>query len=264
MPARAPELEESIYNLIPAPASTAAKAALYHSKHPYSTPPTASTFGASIATATLVTNSGGEYSNPAKVHAHIKPFAEFGPKQLHTSDPAAFTSAHTHPALPAPGAHAYTDRRKPPVDTAALPLKSRPTRNFIGENTSKAVSSSPPPPPAASPPRYALKPDYGQVPAYLAEVKTAVAEEKELIASLTSPAPVSRAELLKEDERVALLHGLKVRWEALMKDYQVLTHMSSHTLSMGNLKRKEELERRLNDTEKAIKKIDKHFVLIAQ
>ena len=265
MPARS-AADESIYDLIPAPPASTRKAALYHSRHPYSTPPTASTFGASIATATLITNSGGDYSNPAKVHAHIKAFAEFGPKALHTADPAGFMDAHSkHPALPSPTKAPYTDRRKPPLDTAAIPLTSKSARNFIAENTSKAVASSPPTPAPTAPPRYRLKAEYGQVPAYLSEVRAAVAEEKEMVERLVQPPAVSRAELLGEEERRELVQGLKGRWEELMRDYQVLTHMSSHTLSMGNLKRKEELERKLSDTEKAIKKIDdKPFVLIAQ
>ena len=263
MPARA-AAEESIFDLIPAPPSSTRKVPLYHSRHPHSTPPTASTFGASIATATLITNSGGDYSNPAKVHQHIKAFAQFGPKTSHTANPTSFISAHSqHPPLPSPSRAPYTDRRKPALDTQPIPLTSKPSRNFIAENTSKAVASQPPVQ-GEGEVRYVTKAEYGRVPGYLEEVKAAVGEEKEMVERMLRPQVQARAEMLGEEERVELVTGLKGRWECLMRDYQVLTHMSSHTLSMGNLKRKEELERKLSDTEKAIKKLDKTFVLITQ
>ena len=87
-----------------------------------------------------------------------------------------------------------------------------------------------------------------------------------MIASLVSAGrQVRSGQLLSDDEKSERWwQGLKQRWEELMGQYQVLTHMTSNTLSMGSLKRKEELERKLSDTEKAIKKIDKPYVLIVQ
>jgi hypothetical protein len=274
MPTRIPD--ESIYNLLPAAAPASSKAALYRSRHPHSTPPTASTFGASIATACLVTNSGGDYDCPAKVHRHVRDFAQFGPKQPHSAEPAAFVAAHTHPELPTPERYAYTDRRKPALDTTAGLSASLPSsfssssssssqRNFIAENTSRAVALTPPAAPEG-PRRYRLKEDYGRVPEYLETVKAAVAEEKEMIASAVRPDADRQqgGQLLADAERCSLLDGLKRRWEELMSQYQVLTHMTSNTLSMGNLKRKEELERKITEVEKAIKKLDKTFVVIMQ
>ena len=144
----------------------------------------------------------------------------------------------------------------------------RKERNFIAENTSRAVQSSPTSATATAttlaPLSYRTKADYGQVPAYLETVKAAVAEEKEMVAALTQPAVSARGQLLSDDERTEVVGGLKQRWEELMGQYQVLTHMTSNTLSMGNLKRKEELERKLADVEKAIRKMDKQHVMVLQ
>ena len=90
--------EESIYNLLPASTSASTAAApLYQSKHPHSTPPTASTFGASIATASAVTNCGGNYHSPALTHEFKKDFAQFGPKDSVRPSPRRLPSrAHSH------------------------------------------------------------------------------------------------------------------------------------------------------------------------
>ena len=267
MPARA--AEESIYNLLPTSTSTSAvPTPLYHSKHPHSTPPTASTFGASIATAAVVTNCGGDYHSPALTHQFKKEYAQFGPKESARPNPTDFQSAHTHTELTAVQRYEYDGRRKAPLDTKGVARGDRRERNFIAENTTKAVKSTPNT--AASttsslaPFNYRTKPEYGQVPAYLDTVKAAVEEEKEMIASLTQLAVSARGQLLSEVERVEVVTGLKQRWEELMAQYQVLTHMTSNTLSMGNLKRKEELERKLSEVEKAIRKMDKQHVMVLQ
>ena len=265
MPVRA--ADESIYNLLPASTSASATASpLYQSKHPHSTPPTASTFGASIATATVVTNCGGNYHSPALTHDFKKQYAQFGPKDSARPVPADFQAAHTHSTLRDVQKYEYEGRRKAALDTKGQAKHDRKERNFIAENTTKAVNSAPNTATAASlgPFSYRTKPDYGQVPAYLDTVKAAVEEEKEMIASLTQPAVSARGQLLSESERVGVLTGLKQRWEELMGQYQVLTHMTSNTLSMGNLKRKEELERKLSDVEKAIRKMDKQHVMVLQ
>ena len=265
MPARA--ADESIYNLLPASTSASAAATpLYHSKHPHSTPPTASTFGASIATATAVTNCGGNYLSPALTHQYKKEFAQFGPKDSVRPVPVDFLSAHTHSELPEAGRYAYDVRRKAPLNTKGVARADRKERNFIAENTTKAVQSAPNTATSTSlaPMSYRMKSDYGQVPAYLETVKAAVEEEKEMIASMTQPAVSARGQLLSDEERGQVVGGLKQRWEELMGQYQVLTHMTSNTLSMGNLKRKEELERKLSEVEKAIKKMDKQHVMVLQ
>ena len=88
-----------------------------------------------------------------------------------------------------------------------------------------------------------MKPDYGQVPQYLGQVKQQIQEEYEMLDGMTRQqemqqedmqVPSSTAwacmvqerffwQLLAEEERLAMLGGLKANWEKINKEYQSLS-----------------------------------------
>lgn len=88
--------EESIYKLIPAAPPVTVKSAKYQSKYPHDTAPTASTFGASIASQIPVTNVGGEYDAPFTLHPVKKTAANIGFLKTDKPNPKAFTKKHAH------------------------------------------------------------------------------------------------------------------------------------------------------------------------
>lgn len=251
---------------------------LYRSAHPHSTPPTASTFGASIATTVPVTNVGGEYDTPAKVHPFVKDFAEFGPKSAAKPDPLGFVAAHSGEKAKLAGKAEKTQhqkvQRKPSLDTRlkdagslSLSSSSPSSRNFIAENTTRAVNMKAKRPDSKEM-DYLQKDDFGKVPTYLNEVKEQVETERiavqQAYARANGQHNATTLSVLKPEDQQGLLLKLKVRWEETMKNYQLLTHMNANNLTIGNLKRKEQLEQQLQEIELAIAKIDHAVVLIRQ
>jgi len=64
-------------------------------------PPTASTFGASLAAQSLVTNLAGDYESMPRAHREKSATGILGPKVEHYSDPTSFIKkGQQHPPLP--------------------------------------------------------------------------------------------------------------------------------------------------------------------
>lgn len=113
-------------------------------------------------------------------------------------------------------------------------------------------------------PDYLHKEDYGRVPAYLAEVKAEIEEERELIEKMIAErdAPASSegeavARELSEDERAELLAALKAKWDLVNQRYQKMTHqaISSAKSTIGQVRLKETCERELDQLEKDIERL---------
>merc|ERR1719158_1008502 len=99
---------------------------------------------------------------------------------------------------------------------------------------------------------YLHKQDYGQVPQYLKRIKGDIQEEQEWN---------SQVRLLTEEEKGALVAGLKAKWEKVNTDYQATTHITKLD-TMGKVRRKEQYEALLTQIEKDIEKFHKRAVLV--
>lgn len=268
--------EESIYNLIPQPTVAATRPSLYRSRYPHDTPPTASTFGSAVATTVRTTNLAGGYDTKQGTHRHKQEGASFGPKNTHTSDPRSFQPASSHPALPQPTRFEYTRRTKAPLQTRHEPSSAvvaarkqaahkSATKNFISENALAVIMAD-----ARRPVRQEgsfVREDFGRTPAYLAKVKAEVAAEKEYIRQVMEAQAAeehkyqAKTVLLPEEERLTLLTQLKIKWEAVNKQYQTITHMTELDTA-GKVRRKEQYENELQEIEKSIEKLSKPQVFV--
>jgi len=276
--------DESIYNLIPQPKAVAERSAMHRSKYPADTPPTASTFGISTASTSLVTNLAGEYECASRVHRHKQPHAHFGPKNLHYSDVTSYLKKQTQPTLPEPQPFRYTTRTKPLLDTKPVTSTAtatsngstttastttspgKTTKNFIHQNALSAIMA------VARKPNdttinYLNKSDYGHTPEYLQQVKEEIRAEREYIRQMMARDEEEqlryqpKLKLLPEEDREKLLLDLKNKWEAVNKSYQSTTHLVNLD-TIGKVRRKEEYEKQLEHLERSIEKLSKKFVFV--
>jgi len=260
--------EESIYKLIPRPEEQIQRPPMYRSKYPHSTPPSSSTFGLSRVSQTLVTNLGGDYSIPPGNHAHKKSWDDFGPPRAHISDTTAFLKkTEGHDPLPPPRSFSYEDSTRKPAVTRGLQIIA-PTKstNFIVKNAVNAVTMKPKPL-KTSEINYLKKHEYGQVPSYLNDVKGEISLEKEYIQHAKERQKEEelrsqpKMRLLPEEERQELLVDLKKKWEAVNKQYQLITHIVTLD-TIGKVRRKEQYESQLQHLERSIEKLSKKFVFV--
>merc|ERR1712216_631840 len=102
--------------------------------------------------------------------------------------------------------------------------------------------------PARERPDYINKADYGQVPAYLAQVKDEIARENEMIdefvkAQMGIPDDIDDAPAMRElpeYERDEILDQLKSKWDSVNEKYQKMCHTNLYT--HGKVTRKENME----------------------
>jgi len=257
---------ESIYELIPKPAVQEEKKPLYRSRHDPLAPPTASTFGRSVASATLETNVGGETTfEPA--HPHKGPHAHFGPKVSQKPHPKNFVKKKKQ-QLPKKGRFVYSDMKKPPLPKASEgPAPSMGTQpvNFIKANATAVIGAAPPAG-AEAPVNFLNKPDFGKVPAYLGQVKQQVSMETQLVQTMMNAQQESKTagpkmRQLSEEERQVLLGNLKKKWDEINKLYQGCTHIIALD-SRSKIVRKEQYERELAELEVAIERLSKKYVFV--
>lgn len=261
--------EESIFNLIPPVKTQQVKSPMYRSKYPGDAPPTASTFGASIASQTLLTNIAGDFQAPATVHPAKQMSATFGPSEKTKLNPHTFTKSHEkEPRLPEPSKFTYTDEnaRKPKVpareEKPVFGLVT--TKNFVTANAIENILMEKKTP-ADKNVDWLKKEEYGKVPAYLDQVKTQVHQEYETIRKAqeqdSKAHGSSKMRLLSEDERLDLLNSLKKKWERVNHEYQSMTHIVTLD-TIGKVRRKEQFESTLAQLEKDIARVDKKFVYV--
>merc|ERR1719240_1414581 len=87
---------------------------------------------------------------------------------------------------------------------------------------------------------YLRKADFGQVPQYLQRIKTDIQEEYDYIRQLQEQeeeARNSQVRLLSEEEKQALVAGLKAKWEKVNTDYQGRRTLRSSTRSASSAAR---------------------------
>jgi len=278
--------DESIYSLISRPEAAEARPPMYRSRYPPTAPPTASTFRRGPTSQAMVSNIAGEYEDTA---SHTRKHALFGPHNPELPDPNRYLKKGTRMlAVQQAAAKSslkpfhYDDRRKEPI-TPTTPAEqevvamsatgSRRPRNFIAENTMRAVKMQPPAPVVAEKDvDYTKKATFGKVPAYLSGVKSDIAREKEYITQVmaaragaqhAATARQTQVAPMPEEERQALLAALKIKWEEVNAQYQRTTHVVNLDTA-GKIRRKEECEQQLQQLEKSIEKLSKKNVYVAQ
>merc|ERR1719203_1781216 len=111
---------------------------------------------------------------------------------------------------------------------------------------------------------YLHKEDYGKVPKYLTHIKKDIADEFNYIQELQQQQEdynKSQLRLMDENERLALIDGLKAKWEQVNTDYQASTHLTKLD-TIGKIKRKEKYEAELSQIEKDIEKLNRRSILV--
>eukprot|EP00455_Lapot_gusevi_P046163 TRINITY_DN6032_c0_g2_i1.p1 TRINITY_DN6032_c0_g2~~TRINITY_DN6032_c0_g2_i1.p1 ORF type:complete len:290 (-),score=47.78 TRINITY_DN6032_c0_g2_i1:137-946(-) len=252
--------DESIYNLIPRPQKQVTRAAMHRSKYPGTTPPTGSTFAKHA-------NLSGAYTPPSTSPSTSTTFGPPQPSQT-SVNPKAFLRKHSRePRLPSAHKFTYTEAdRKPSVpsrhEQPVFGLRSN--KNFVTANAIENILAEPRRPEEKGS-DYLNKPDYGQVPAYLAQVKQQIEEEYKTIraAQQTDETDPShpKMRLLSEEERVELLTSLKKKWEKTNQEYQAMTHIVKLD-TVGKVRRKEQYESTLAQLEKDIERVDRRYVYV--
>jgi len=276
----APSFEESIYSILPPPPQEVPKLPIHKSKFPGSLPPTASTFGTAQTSLPGVVNLAGEikdtiYGNHEykKFHANLGKPPGFlhpdptkilakGSKQHRVQSLAAVKK--TNPEQLAP--KEVKNPLKPPVprrdEKPIMNLVS--SKNFVTANAVENILAAPKKV-GQEVKDYLHKADYGKVPMYLNKIKNDIAEEYEYIRKLQEEEEEmersSMVRQLTDDEKNALVEGLKAKWEKVNTDYQATTHITKLD-TIGKVRRKEQYEALLTQIEKDIEKLHKRTVVV--
>ncbi|ESP01923.1 hypothetical protein LOTGIDRAFT_199949 [Lottia gigantea] len=187
------------------------------------------------------------------------------------------------PVLPTPeqdsGKFTYgdEDHRKPPIpskdDKPLMGLKT--TKNFITTNAVQNITSVPKRPekkyvdtrngdahnliPSGLEPVYVQKKEFGEVPEYIVKRKEemikAQDEYNQYVAEYMRRGAMQK---LTEDERRAILDGLKTNWEDIHDQYQGLSVVTD-TAPKKN--RKERMEAQMKQLERDIEMFEKHKII---
>jgi len=269
------EKMESIYNHVPVPVETYEKPPMYRSKHNPKGEITYSTFGATGTTqlpgAAKMKKSAAAHMGPAESQRpNPSTFMKAGQKTLaisgriskpgeHMTSTFTRSMAATKPSVPS--------RHEKPITG----LKSN--KNFITHNAVEAILQVPQKP-VSDEADYLGKADYGQVPEYLGQVKEEIKRENEMIDQYVAELgnagrggsdgdSYADHEEFDENERRDLLRALKGKWDSVNAKYQKMCHMVKLD-TVGKIRRKEEMEKELDQIESDIKKLaSRSQVLVA-
>jgi len=272
-------LEESIYQILPPEVLTPEKLPMHRSKFSGQQPPTASTFGCAGTSLPGVRNIPGHAIKENFLnHSYEKNHATFGKlpgsyapntaeillkgsKQPKVASLKAVKE--TQPELLKPSKPAQTQR--PPVprrdEQPIMNLVS--SKNYVVANAVENILAAPKKT-GTEVRDYMSKEDYGQVPKYLQRIKADIQDEYDYIAALTQQEEEERAgqvRLLTEEEKGALVCGLKAKWEKVNTDYQATTHITKLD-TRGKVRRKEQYEASLQQIERDMEKLNKRYIFV--
>lgn len=231
------KMSESIFNLLPVEPQKQVKPKRYKSKHN----PKAgvdSTFNVKKGAAGTM----GRVNNRKKPQSFSRSRRDKG------IDPKKPVKKWNRPQI-RPRRQSVPKRNEKPV----MGLKT--TKDFLVANAVENILAVPAQRTNQSP-QYIKKRDYGKVPEYLKHVKKDIAEEKRVIDEYFNEQRAENqridGETLPQEERADLLRKLKAKWAEVNKRYQKIAH-NTILDTIGKVKRKEVLERELNQLEKDIK-----------
>eukprot|EP01064_Diplonema_japonicum_P002828 TRINITY_DN1181_c6_g1_i2.p1 TRINITY_DN1181_c6_g1~~TRINITY_DN1181_c6_g1_i2.p1 ORF type:complete len:313 (+),score=83.66 TRINITY_DN1181_c6_g1_i2:62-940(+) len=252
--------EESVYRLIPTVDAVAEKKPMYRSRHCAQVPPSYSTFG-TTGTSKKVGNPSGsepEFDHDGGHHKAKKSVASIGAGVGATVNPANFLKKSQKQT----GALGEKFQRPEKEKKSAVPKQSeKPVmgliteKNFVVSNAVDTILAPPKKQPLGEA-DMTQKKNYGKPPSYLNKIKAEVTKEQSLKREThtASADPFgNKVRLLTEDEKRALLSGLKQKWEQLNKSYQSLTFSMDTVTKVG---RKELQEAELEKLERAMAKLN--------
>uniref|UniRef100_A0A7S3G1I5 Enkurin domain-containing protein n=1 Tax=Palpitomonas bilix TaxID=652834 RepID=A0A7S3G1I5_9EUKA len=259
-------MDESIYNLIPKPVEAKKKPAMYKSQHHASY--TTKQDGSKAAAATM---------GPAKV-AVSKPTEYLKKHEKEPNLPERmffvliyfvlvfvrfFLSIRRLNFCFAARKFERPTQKKPSVpragDKPVMGVKSK--KDFITANAVENILAIPKKS-SKQDLDYTKKKDFGKIPAYLDKVKQDIQEEYRMVQDMEGAEEMGGPNMvvLPEQERLAILRGLKTNWERINKQYQTL----SFTLDTpAKRARKEAYEAQLEQIERDIQKLSKKNVFVA-
>ncbi|XP_030846791.1 enkurin [Strongylocentrotus purpuratus] len=246
--------QESIYNLIPQEEVKQEKQARYTSK----------------------------FRGNVKVEEKTKKTSSktMGPAKVELKKPEEFHKKHSkEPQLPPKTKFSYPDEetKRPAVpkrdEKPLMGLKSN--KNFVNTNAVENIMSVPKKPaanfvdtvngathpltPSGLMPKYVKKKGYGEVPTYLQqrneEVQRAQEEYDEYIKEHYRRGAMK---CLTEEERKAIMDGLKKNWEEIHHQYQGLSVVTDTAPKKA---RKERMEAEMKQLERDIELLEKHKVI---
>merc|ERR1711907_880267 len=202
---------------------------------------------------------------PGVTAAERRPAATMGPLKVTPPNPQNFLKSYTREdnKLPEPKKFEFTDAvdKKPAVprrnERPVLGLVT--SKNFITCNAVENILAVPKKTDVRQV-SYMNKKGYGKVPAYLEKVKAEIQDEYNYIQQMQEAYDEQgddgqcRTRMMANDEKMAMLEGLKTNWDRINKAYQTL----SFTLDTPAKKqRKEEFEAQLEQIERDIEKLSK-------
>merc|ERR1712070_551418 len=202
---------------------------------------------------------------PGVTAAERRPAATMGPLKVTPPNPQNFLKSYTREdnKLPEPQKFEFTDAvdKKPAVprrnERPVLGLVT--SKNFITCNAVENILAVPKKTDVRQV-SYMNKKGYGKVPAYLEKVKAEIQDEYNYIQQMQEAYDEQgddgqcRTRMMANDEKMAMLEGLKTNWDRINKAYQTL----SFTLDTPAKKqRKEEFEAQLEQIERDIEKLSK-------
>ncbi|XP_036981697.2 enkurin isoform X2 [Artibeus jamaicensis] len=200
-----------------------------------------------------------------------------GPPKVEVPSPKDFLKKHSkEKTLPPKKKFDRTEPKKPPVplrtDHPVMGVQSE--KNFVSSNVADVimgVAKKPKPiyvdkrtgdkhdlETSGLVPKYINKKDYGVTPEYICkrneEIKNAQEEYDNYIQENLRKAAMKR---LSDEEREAVLEGLKKNWEEVHKEFQSLSVFDS----MPKKTRKQKLEEKMKQLEHDIDVIAKHKII---
>lgn len=278
--------EESIYNMVSPPALDAPKAPMYRSIHKNPIV-SCSTFGTLCTSIQTVKNLSGDDNIPDRAHKYKKDAAWWGgvPGSMHP-DPSDFLKKNTyakpveprmcffflilfsvssikncHPELLTPTV------LKPHIKPQVPKASEKPIMNIVSDKnfiTANAVDVilAPARKPAEPAALYTQKPGYGQRPEYLDEVNRDIELEQSYIRKIrVEEENRIRDQIHLLDDVDELIAALKAKWEKVNLAYQKETHITKLD-TVGQARRRLELEAELATIEKSIEKLNKRYVFV--
>ncbi|XP_072179137.1 enkurin-like [Diadema setosum] len=243
--------EESIYNLIPQEEVKPEKQPRYNSK-----------FKSTVK---------------VEVKSNKAPNKTMGPAKVELKKPEEFVKKHSkEPQLPGKKPFKYPDEdtRRPAVpkreEKPLMGLKSN--KNFVTTNAVENIMSVPKKPaanfvdtvngathpltPSGLMPKYVKKKGYGEVPTYLQKRKEEVERaQEEYDEYIREHYRRGAMKCLTEEERRAIMDGLKKNWEEIHHQYQGLSVVTDTAPKKA---RKERMEAEMKQLERDIELLEKH------
>jgi len=267
---------ESIYNIIPPKEIVQSKPPMHRSNHNAKVPPTGTTFGNAQTSHPVCMNLAGDAQDKIVPNKTGRTFGKA--PGLSTNNPANYMQQNdktskvltlsevkqTQPNLLQPTE--LKAKLKPDVPKKQdMPVMNLVTsKNFVVANAVETILAAPKKVSEGAK-DYLQKEDYGKVPKYLQHIKRDIEDEYEYIRQLQEQeeeARNSQMRPLAEEEKQALMAGLKAKWEAVNTEYQATTHLTTLD-TMGKIKRKEKSEAELSQIEKDLERMNKKNIMVS-